>query len=129
MNFMNVMALIQGPMFILAEDTASSSFSITNFLGGLKNTMNTWFGVVVIIFGLVLMLWGAWKTTQGLIRQGGHGGQSTNWLVVILCFAVGAIFFAGGFKQVRDVSSGIKNDVDAMQATDYQPITGEASLE
>ena len=101
------------------------AWDVGSFLENLSKNVQSWFGIIVVLIGaimvgvaiyqvatgLIMMICAIWKIASGLIS---HGKKQTNWFVVILLFLLGGAFFLGGFNWALDIAQGGKETIDKM---------------
>lgn len=93
--------------FVLSNYTMA--WDITNFLTNSKSTLDKWFGLTVVIVGLIVLFVGVWMIASGLMS---HGKKQTNWIIAILCLVIGgAMATTGGWDLVKTIGDGGKTTI------------------
>lgn len=84
--------------------TGSGGWDLGTFLEKSQLTLNTWFGLVVLILGIVAILYSIFQITTGLMS---HGKKPTNWGVAILLLIVGGVLVGpSSFEFVKNIAKG-----------------------
>lgn len=89
---------------------ADDSWSLRNFLTNMGDTLGDWFGLAVVILGLVAIAYAIWQITTGLMS---HGKKPTNWGVAIVLLIVGGALVApGGFNFIKGIAESGQSTID-----------------
>lgn len=90
----------------------STNWSIESFLANLRNTLDRWFGLIVLILGIIMLFVGIYQIARGLM---GKGNGQTNWLLTMLLVLVGGLFsVAGGWNLYKKAASGAYGSFEDM---------------
>lgn len=85
-------------------------FSIDTFLSSLSTNGENWVSLIVVLVGLAMMGFGIFKVGKGFISD----RAQTNWVMAIGAIILGGALAAGGLFLLRDMSSGVLNEVNQM---------------
>lgn len=80
-------------MNLMSVIPVSMAWTLGSFLDNLKENMQEWVGVVMLIVGIALLGFAVFKMAQGLIS---HGKTQVNWVMVVLMFIFGAFLVGTG---------------------------------
>lgn len=89
-------------------------WTIGTFLTNLKINMTSWVNVVIMLIGLAMLGFAAYKIAHGLISKKGD----TNWIMVVLLVVVGALLFANGTSSLSGLGTKGQEAIKGMGGSD-----------
>ncbi len=89
-------------------------WSIGKFLSEFQKNSSSWVNTVVMIIGLAMLGFAAYKIARGVISKKGD----TNWVMVIIMIVLGAYMFANGTSSLTTLGNTGKDAVVKMGGDD-----------
>lgn len=83
-------------------------WELGQFLVNLKDTVKTWGSGFIMLFGVVMIIFGAYQICKGFI---GGGRAQISWGMTIGCLLIGGCFLAGGWNLMSNISKGAGNSI------------------
>lgn len=88
----------------------AGEWDLRTFLTNSFATLGDWFGLAVMILGIVAVAYAIWQIVSGLMS---HGKKQTNWaLAIILLLVGGALSMSTGFSFVQGIAEGGKTTIE-----------------
>lgn len=89
---------------------AGAGWDLGTFLKNANKTLDSWFGLAILILGIVAILYAVFQITTGLMS---HGKKPTNWGVAITLLLVGGMLaLPGSFGFVKGIAEGGKKTIE-----------------
>lgn len=90
---------------------ASGGWDIENFLKNSTSTITTWFGLAVVLIGIVMIAFSIWQIASGLMSG---GKKQTSWGIAIVTLILGGALSVGGFVFVQNIAKGGKKTIEQL---------------
>ncbi|WP_051215594.1 hypothetical protein [Granulicoccus phenolivorans] len=92
--------------------TPTAAWDVSSFLGNAKTQIQVWGGLLLMLVGAVLLIWGGVQTGKKLLADQQSAGQQKGWGVIALMILIGGALATGGWQLVWTIGSGGQQTIE-----------------